>query len=122
MNHAFDEIVATLNDYIDGFYNSDSAALDRVFHPAAHLYTTTSGKLTDLAIAEYVKIVANRPPLSGATSLPRAIRSIVMAGPSMAFAFVEMTTEEKKFSDLLILGLVGGCWRIIAKGYSTEIV
>ena len=47
MDTSFDEIARALDAYFDGFYEGDVAKLERIFHPAAHLYTAADGPLQD---------------------------------------------------------------------------
>ena len=43
MDSAYTEISTALQDYFDGFYQSDVATLQRIFHPNAHLYSAADG-------------------------------------------------------------------------------
>ena len=38
MSESHTDIIAVLNGYFDGFYNSDIETLRNVFHPNRHLY------------------------------------------------------------------------------------
>ena len=51
----------TLQDYFDGLYDGDLPKFERVFHPAAHLYSTDGVTVTDLPRADYFDMIAGRP-------------------------------------------------------------
>ena len=122
MKEPFKQIVAVLQDYLDGLYFSDTQRLRRVFHPSAIYACATGGSLLTLTMAEYFPIVDQRPsPASKNGTRQDRILSIEFAGPVTALARVECAIEPKYFTDLLTLVCVDGRWQIIAKVFHYEL-
>ena len=121
MDPRFDEMTAVLKDYFDGLYNSDTKILSRVFHPEAHYFCATDGKLLHLDMGEYFPVVDKRPsPASKGEVRADRIISIEFAGPVTAFARVECAIAPKAFVDFLTLVRLDGRWRILSKVFHYE--
>jgi 4-oxalocrotonate tautomerase len=113
---AFDEVVMVLGRYFDGLHHGNAALLAEVFHPEAHYYTATEGRLLHLAMPEYFDIVRQRPsPASQGHARTDRIDSIEFAGPVTALARVACSVPPRYFTDLLTLVKLDGRWRIVAK-------
>lgn len=122
MNTPFEAIISVLSTYFDGLYNSDTAALSRVFHPRAHYACATEGVLQYLSMAEYFPIADKRPsPASRGEARNDRIVSIEFAGPVTAFARVECSIGAKFFTDFLTLIRVDDEWRIISKVFHYDL-
>ena len=124
MSDSYQEIVAVLNDYFDGFYNSDIDTLKKAFHPNCHLYTAGDGSLADDDMETVYARVAKRgedgegPSNKNAPRFDRII-SIDTSGPECAFAKVRMAVAPRYFTDYLTLIKMDGNWRIITKTFSS---
>lgn len=115
-------IAATLGDYFDGLYHSDTKRLARVFHPRAQYVSVTDGTLLYRTMDDYFLIVDQRPsPASKDSARADRILSIAFAGPVTAIARVECTISPKRFVDLLTLIHLDGRWQIISKVFHYEI-
>ena len=54
MDSSYNEISNALQDYFDGFYDSDVATLKRIFHPNAHLYSAVDQEVGGDAVGQRV--------------------------------------------------------------------
>lgn len=115
-------IQATVQDYLDGLYHSDTDRLRRVFHPLAVYASATGGELTHRTMDEYLPIVQARPsPASRHEQRRDRVVSIELVGPVTAVARVECAIGPRRFDDVLTLVRVDGRWQIIAKVFHYEI-
>jgi hypothetical protein len=116
MDPRFSAILDLVGRYFDGLHHSDVALLERVFHPEAHYFSATDGRLLHLDMASYFPRVAQRPsPASQGHARSDRILSIEFAGPVTAFARLECSIPPKAFIDLLTLVKLDGDWRIVSK-------
>lgn len=119
MDRSFDEIAQALETYFDGFYEGDVGKLERIFHPAAHLYTAADGPLQDDPMdAVYARVRKRTPPASLRQKRADRILSIDRSGPEAALAKVQLAIGEKLFTDYLTLLRIDGRWQIISKTYT----
>ncbi|MBC3920205.1 nuclear transport factor 2 family protein [Undibacterium sp. CY18W] len=123
MNTAYPDIIAMLQQYFDGLYQSDTRILARVFHPEAHYYCATEGHLLHLDMQQYFPVVDQRPsPASRNETRRDRIISIELAGPVTAFARVECAIANKFFTDFLTLTRLDGRWQIVSKVFHFELM
>jgi Putative lumazine-binding len=116
MSADFAGVSATLHDYFEGLYRSDSTILRKVFHPSALYACATDGALLTLRMDEYFPIIDKRPsPASRGDPRTDRIVGIEFAGPVTALARVECSILPKHFVDLLTLIHIDGRWQVIAK-------
>ena len=67
MDSSYQEITEALGAYFDGFYASDVAMLQGIFHPNCHLYSAGSGELVDDDMtAVYARVEGRTPPAAAA--------------------------------------------------------
>ncbi len=119
---AYAGIIAALDLYFDGLYDSDAGKLGAVFHPLAVYACASEGSLTHLTMGDYLPMVARRPsPASRGEARRDRIISIEFAGPVTALARVECAIGEKRFTDLLSFVKLDGRWQIIAKLFHFDI-
>jgi hypothetical protein len=113
---AFGEVEKVLRDYFDGLHHGDTKLLAEVFHPEAHYFSATEGRLLHLDMAQYFPVVEQRAsPASQGHRRTDRILSIEFAGPVTALAKVQCSFPRKHFTDFLSLVKVDGRWRIAAK-------
>jgi hypothetical protein len=118
----FDQVLAVLQLYFDGLYESNVEKLGRALHPQAHYVSVTEGPLLYRTMQEYLPIVEKREsPASRGEARRDRVLSIEFAGPATAFAKVECAIGPKRFTDFLTLIFVDGVWRIISKVFHYEI-
>ena len=122
MDPRFAELTAALKDYFDGLYHSDTKILSKVFHPEAHYFCATDGKLLHLDMGEYFPVVDKRPsPASKGETRTDKIISIEFAGPVTALARVECSIPPRFFTDLLTFVKLDGRWQIVAKVFHYDL-
>jgi Putative lumazine-binding len=116
MDPRFAKITQALNLYFDGLYHCDSKILAKVFHPEAHYFTATEGRLLHYDMGQYFPVVDQRvSPASKDEKRADRIISIEFAGPVTAFARVECAIRPRFFTDLLTFVFLDGRWQIVAK-------
>ena len=115
------EISAVLKDYLDGLYDGDLDKFERVFHPAAHLYSTDGAELADLPREDYFEMIRGRssPREQGLARYDRIV-SIHKAGPNTALAIVNCAIPPRYFTDYLTLLRAGDGWQIVSKTFHTD--
>lgn len=122
MTAQYSGVMVAMSDYFDGLYFSDTARLERVFHPRAHYICATDGYLTNLTMDEYLPVVQRRPsPASRGEPRADKIVSIQFAGPVTAFVHAECTIGLKRFIDFLTFIQLNGEWRIISKVFHFDV-
>jgi hypothetical protein len=122
MDPRFAELTAVIKDYFEGLYHSDTKILSKVFHPEAHYFCATDGKLLHLDMGEYFPVVDKRPsPASKGEPRADKIISIEFAGPVTAFARLECAVRPRFFTDLLTFVKLDGSWRIVAKVFHYDL-
>ncbi len=119
-------VVATLETYLDGPYESDTSRLARVFHAEARYVTVSGGDLLHLDMPRYFAVVDDRPsPASRGETRRDRIAAIEFAGPGTAFARVQCAIGPKRFTDFLTLirdpERPADGWRIIAKVFHYDV-
>jgi len=77
---------ATVQMYIDGSAQGDTAMLTEAFHPDAQMYGAVGEDRYDEPITEYVKLVGDSP---GGETMRARITSIVQAGDAATATVVE---------------------------------
>jgi hypothetical protein len=122
MDNRFHEVSATLQTYFDGLYECSSKILAKVFHPDAHYYCATEGKLLHLDMGQYFPIVDQRTsPASKNEKRVDKIISIEFAGPVTAFARVQCAIQPKFFTDFLTLVFIDNRWQIVSKVFHFDL-
>lgn len=118
---SYAEITVVLKDYLDGLYEGDLEKFDRVFHPAAHLYSTDGNALSDLPREAYFEMIRNResPRTQGLARYDRIV-SIHKAGSSTALAIVNCAIPPRYFTDYLTLMRAENGWQIVSKAFHTD--
>lgn len=110
------DVVAVLQDYLDGLHHSDTQRLRRVFHPQAVYATASHGQPLVLPLPAYLPIVDARPsPASRGEPRTDEIVAIAFTGPSTASATLRCSIGPRHFVDLLTLIHVDGRWQVVAK-------
>ena len=108
-----DALKTTLNNYLDGGTQGDTARLNRAFHPnAMQRYVGNDGRLKDMAIRVFISKV----PAGGVKRTTRIV-SYNYVG-NAATATTESVHETFKFIDFLNLLKFGDEWKIVSRVYS----
>lgn len=110
------EVLGLLDNYVDGLYRLDIAALRDVFSPSAHYATIADGSLLSLSIDEYFERLEQRTaPASKGESRDFRVLSIRFAGEDTALAEIESSLFGHDYTDYLSMLRIDGRWRIQAK-------
>ena len=115
-------ISALLQNYFDGLYDGDTGRLAQVFHPQA-VYACAAGAAPVIwTMAEYFPVVgAREPPARRGDAREDRVLSVELIGGATALAKVQCAILPRRFTDLLSLIKVDGCWQIIAKVFHYDL-
>ena len=114
----FDAIRALAGAYFDGLYDGDVARLTGVFHERSRLHAMLDGKLTEIAFAPYMTVIAGRPsPRSQGAERADQLIAIQQTTADTALLTVSVLIADKSYTDHLSLIKDGGRWQIISKVY-----
>ena len=113
-------IEQTAQTYLDGLYEGDAGKLASVFHETSVLTCEQDGKLTVLPLAQWLKMVRERPtPKSKGLARDDAILWVDQSGPTTAFVKVKCQIPPRFFTDYLNLLKVDGRWVVAQKVFAT---
>lgn len=121
-NPQIDDILATVQTYLDGLYEGNTAKLREAFHPASSLFSVVDGKLVNTPREDWCKMVETRPsPKSNGQGreYDRVI-SIDIAGPNIAIVKLNCAILPRVFTDYLSLIRLDGRWQVISKTFMAE--
>ena len=107
-------IKSTLNNYLEGVTQGDTAKLNKAFHVTALLKTlnTSTGKIQDFPVKSFIA----KTPVGGVQATGKIV-SYSYAGISAA-ATVELAFEDFKYIDQISLLKINDNWKIVARVFS----
>lgn len=117
------DIVDTVQIYLDGLFEGDTAKLRQSFHPASSLFAVAAdGKLVNMPREEWCKMVESRPSpkATGLTREHERILSIDITGPNTALVKLNCAIAPRFFTDYLSLIRLDGRWQVISKTFVAE--
>ncbi|MFT4031235.1 MAG: nuclear transport factor 2 family protein [Siphonobacter sp.] len=108
-----DELIKiTLQNYLDGGANGDTARLNRAFYPTANLRSLKDGRVTSTPVREFI----GRTPQGGAKWNGRIVSYSYLN--TAGSAVLEMELESFKFVDFLSLMKIGSDWKIVSRVFT----
>lgn len=110
----FDQISATLMDYIEGTANGEPERLRRAFHPDFNLFTVTRDSLN---IRSGEKYIANIKVGEKTNRIGRIISIDYEKDAAIAKAEI-IVPNWRIFTDYFLLLKYEGSWKIVHKSYS----
>jgi len=110
----FEQITATLMDYIDGTGNGEPERLRKAFHPDFNLYTVTQDTLW---IRDGEKYIANVKAGEKTSRIGRIISIDYEKDAAMAKAEI-VIPGWRIFTDYFLLLKYQGSWKIVQKSYT----
>lgn len=113
-SHEFEQISATLMDYIEGSANGEPERLRKAFHPDFNLYTVTRDSLW---IRSGEKYISNIKPGEKANRIGRIISIDYEKDAAMAKAEI-IIPGWRIFTDYFLLLKYEGSWKIVQKSYT----
>ncbi|MBK6362164.1 MAG: nuclear transport factor 2 family protein [Saprospiraceae bacterium] len=113
-SHEFEQISATLMDYIEGTANGEPERLRKAFHPDFNLYTVTRDSLW---IRSGEKYISNIKPGEKANRIGRIISIDYEKDAAMAKAEI-IIPGWRIFTDYFLLLKYEGSWKIVQKSYT----
>ena len=113
-SHEFEQISATLMDYIEGTANGEPERLRKAFHPDFNLYTVTRDSLW---IRSGEKYISNIKPGEKANRIGRIISIDYENDAAMAKAEI-VIPGWRIFTDYFLLLRYEGSWKIVQKSYT----
>lgn len=121
-NPQVNDILATVQTYLDGLYEGDTAKIRQAFHPASSLFAAIDGKLVNVPREEWCKLIEGRPSpkAKGQTREHDRVLSVDITGPDTAMVKVNCAILPRFFTDYLSLIRLDGRWQVINKTYTAE--
>ncbi len=122
-NAPVNDILATVQIYLDGLYEGDTAKLRQAFHPASSLFAAgADGKLVHMPREDWCKAVEGRTSAksAGQGREHERIISVDMTGPSTAVVKLNCAILPRLFTDYLSLIKIDGRWQVISKTFVAE--
>jgi hypothetical protein len=111
----------TIQLYIDGIHNGDTALLKKAFHPQAMMYGTSGANVTVTAIEGlYAYVEGAEPPVRSGDLHKCSIISIRVAGNTSSVEMTEEQTYGHNYVNYFHLLKVEGQWLIVSKSYNAE--
>lgn len=107
-----DQIKATLQNYLDGGADGDTARLNRAFYPLANLRSLKDGRVTNTPVREFVA----RVPKGGAKWTGKIVSYSYLG--TAGSAVLEMELDNFKFVDFLSLMKIGADWKIVSRVFT----
>jgi hypothetical protein len=112
-------VTAAAEAYALALHESDTGALARLFHEAAHLYAVDGdGRLVDWPRAHFLERVGAREAGEGEPAFE--IEAVDAAGPEMAHVRLTVRVPPRLYRDYLDFLRIDGEWRVIAKVFRVE--
>jgi hypothetical protein len=110
----FEQITATLMDYIEGTANGEPERLRKAFHPSFNLYTVTADTLMTRSGEAYIK---GFKPGEKANRIGRIISIDYEKDAATAKAEI-VVPNWRIFTDYFLLMKYQGAWKIVQKSYT----
>ncbi|MFC7493541.1 MULTISPECIES: nuclear transport factor 2 family protein [unclassified Nocardioides] len=110
-----DAVLAPLRDYVRGHATGRPAYFLRAFLPTAHVEGLREGEFVSWSLEEYVQLF-DGTPAPDEESRRRRIDSVDVHG-TVATASMTLWHGDTTFTDVFLLALVDGAWRIANKAY-----
>ena len=110
----FEQITATLMDYIEGTANGEPERLRKAFHPNFNLYTVTADTLMTRSGEAYIK---GFKPGEKANRIGRIISIDYEKDAATAKAEI-VVPNWRVFTDYFLLMKYQGAWKIVQKSYT----
>jgi Putative lumazine-binding len=114
----FEQIQATLLDYIEGTANGEPERLRRAFHPDFKLYTVT--ETDSLRIRSGEQYIAQIKPGEKADRIGRILAIDVEKDAAMAKVEI-VIPKWRIFTDYFLLLKYQGSWKIVQKSYTWRV-
>lgn len=116
------DILSTVETYLDGLYEGDTEKLRHSFHEVCHLYSVADDKLSDLSLESWCKLVEGRAS-SKSQNFSRALERIIRveeSAPNCANVTLNCAAPGRLFTDHLSLVKTGGRWQIVNKTFYAQ--
>lgn len=110
----FEQITATLMDYIEGTANGEPERLRKAFHPSFNLYTVTADTLWTRSGEAYIKGIKKGEKT---TRIGRIVSIDYEKDAAMAKAEI-VVPNWRIFTDYFLLLKYQGAWKIVQKSYT----
>lgn len=116
------DILVTIQTYLDGLYEGDTKKIRQSFHDMCHLQSLADGKVSNLSLDNWCKLVEGRASPKSQNfdrGLERVIR-VEESAPNCANATLTCAAPGRIFTDHLSLLKAEGRWQIINKMFHSQ--
>lgn len=122
INSNIPDVLSTIQTYLDGLYEGDTKKLRQSFHDVCHLHSLAGGKISDLSLENWCKLVEGRASPKSQNfgrELERIIR-VEESSPNCANVTLTCAAPGRVFTDHLSLLKAGGRWQIVNKVFHSQ--
>ncbi|TKT70490.1 nuclear transport factor 2 family protein [Afipia massiliensis] len=116
------DVLLTVQTYLDGLYEGDTKKLRQTFHEVSHLHSLADGKVSDLPLEDWCKLVEGRASPKSQNfgrELERIVR-VEESAPNCANVTLTCAVPGRFFTDHLSLLKAGGRWQIVNKVFHSR--
>lgn len=111
------DVLLTIQTYLDGLYEGDTKKLRQSFHDVCHLHSLADGKVSELSLEDWCKLVEGRasPKSQNFCRERERIIRVEESAPNCANVTLTCAAPGRLFTDHLSLLKAGGRWQIVNK-------
>lgn len=116
------DVLVTVQTYLDGLYEGDTKKLRQTFHEVSHLHSLADGKVSDLPLEDWCKLVEGRASPKSQNfgrELERIVR-VEESAPNCANVTLTCAVPGRFFTDHLSLLKADGRWQIVNKVFHSR--
>lgn len=116
------DVLLTVQTYLDGLYEGDTKKLRQTFHEVSHLHSLADGKVSDLPLEDWCKLVEGRASPKSQNfgrELERIVR-VEESAPNCANVTLTCAVPGRFFTDHLSLLKADGRWQIVNKVFHSR--
>lgn len=116
------DVLLTVQTYLDGLYEGDTKKIRQTFHDVSHLHSLADGKVSDLPLEDWCKLVEGRASPKSQNfgrELERIVR-VEESAPNCANVTLTCAVPGRFFTDHLSLLKADGRWQIVNKVFHSR--
>ena len=114
----YDAVAQTVQLYIDGAANGDTAKLEKAFHPDGRMFGAMADQRVDLPIADLIAMSRKHPANSAGNYRGRLTQVVQVGDAAVATVSEDGFWGKVSFVDFLSLARIDGTWKIVNKTFA----
>jgi hypothetical protein len=114
---AYQEVIKTLNTYIDGARNGDGKLSISNFYEHAHVVGSINGEISNVTPEKFKDAINS---MGAAPNIQHTITWVDISGPAAAAKIDFFNWNGFRFTDFFVLYKQGDQWKISGKTYNSH--